>query len=96
MIKLRSKIVYFLFPILLLIGAYILIGSAGSPAESKDLKGLTSHATTISLDPPNDLNFAGEIVPLRDFDVQERLDKELIRYIYYHSATIMNIKRASR
>ena len=96
MIKLRSKIVYFLFPVLLLIGAYILIGSAGSPQESRDLKGLTSHATTISLDPPNDLNFAGEIVPLQDFDVQERLDKELIRYIYYHSATIMNIKRAAR
>lgn len=95
MIKLRSKIIYFLFPVLLLIGAIALVGSSGSP-DSADLKGLTSHATTITLDPPNDLNFAGEIVPLHDFDVQERLDKELIRYIYYHSATIMNIKRAAR
>ncbi len=95
MIKLRSKIIYFLVPVLLLIGAIALVGSAGSP-EAEDLKGLTSHATTITLNPPNDLNFAGEIVPLHDFDVQERLDKELIRYIYYHSATIMNIKRAAR
>lgn len=95
MIKLRSKIVYFLFPVLLLIGAIALVGTSGSP-ESQDLRGLSSHATTITLDPPNDLNFAGEIVPLHDFDVQERLDKELIRYIYYHSATIMNIKRAAR
>jgi len=95
MIKFRSKVIYFLVPILLIVGSVILVGSS-DPAESKDLKGLTRNATTISLDPPNDLNFAGEIVPLHDFDVQERLDKELIRYIYYHSATIMNIKRASR
>lgn len=95
MIKFRSKVVYFLVPILLIVGSVILVGSS-DPADSQDLKGLTRNATTISLDPPNDLNFAGEIVPLHDFDVQERLDKELIRYIYYHSATIMNIKRASR
>ncbi len=96
MIKLRSKIIYFLAPVVLLVGALILVGSTSSPDSSAQLKNLSSNATTISLDPPGDLNFAGEIVPLHDFDVQERLDKELIRYIYYHSATIMNIKRAAR
>lgn len=96
MIKLRSKIIYFIVPIGLLVGALILVGSTGTPANTDQLKNLSSNATTISLDPPDDLNFAGEIVPLHDFDVQERLDKELIRYIYYHSATIMNIKRAAR
>lgn len=95
MSKFKSKIIYFLAPVLLLIGGIIFVGSSGAN-DHENLKGLTSHATTISLDPPNDLNFAGEIVPLHDFDVQERLDKELIRYIYYHSATIMNIKRAAR
>lgn len=80
---------------LLLGGGIVLVGSVRSENNSA-LKTLSTHATTISLDPPNDLNFAGEIVPLRDFDIQERLDKELIRYIYYHSATIMNIKRAAR
>lgn len=95
MVKLRSKIIYVLAPLMLLIGGIILVGSSNS-TDNENLKGLTSHATTITLDPPNDLNFAGEIVPLHDFDVQERLDKELIRYIYYHSATIMNIKRAAR
>lgn len=95
MVKLRSKIIYILAPVMLLVGGIILVGSSGA-TDSEHLKGLTSHATTISLDPPDDLNFAGEIVPLQDFDVQERLDKELIRYIYYHSATIMNIKRAAR
>ncbi len=96
MIKLLTRIAYFLLPALLLIGAVTLVGSSPEPVGPEGLKQLASHATTITLDPPNDLNFAGEIVPLHDFDVQERLDKELIRYIYYHSATIMNIKRAAR
>ena len=96
MIKLRSKIIYFVAPLALFAGAIFLVASTSSPTSSDQLKNLSNSATTISLDPPGDLNFAGEIVPLHDFDVQERLDKELIRYIYYHSATIMNIKRASR
>lgn len=95
MIKLRSKIIYLLVPIGLIIGSIVLVGSSNS-SDTAHLKRLGTHATTVSLDPPDDLNFAGEIVPLHDFDVQERLDKELIRYIYYHSATIMNIKRAAR
>ncbi len=95
MATIRTKILYFLLPMLLLGGGIILVGSVGSENNSA-LKNLSTQATTISLDPPNDLNFAGEIVPLREFDIQERLDKELIRYIYYHSATIMNIKRAAR
>ena len=95
MATIRTKILYFLLPMLMLGGGIILIGSVRSENNSA-LKNLSTQATTISLDPPNDLNFAGEIVPLRDFDIQERLDNELIRYIYYHSATIMNIKRAAR
>lgn len=95
MIHLRSKIIYFLVPLALVVGAIALVGSSNS-SDTAHLKRLGTHATTISLDPPDDLNFAGEIVPLHDFDVQERLDNQLIRYIYYHSASIMNIKRAAR
>ncbi|MEM7035984.1 MAG: lytic transglycosylase domain-containing protein [Bacteroidota bacterium] len=95
MSSIRTKIIYFLLPVSLLGVGIILVGSVKNDDNSA-LAGLATQATTVSLDPPNDLNFAGEIVPLHDFDVKERLDKELIRYIYYHSATIMNIKRAAR
>jgi hypothetical protein len=93
--SIKTKLIYFIMPFLLLFGAVILVGSVKNDDNGR-LRGLATQATTISLDPPNDMNFAGEIVPLRDFDVRERLDNELIRYIYYHSATIMNIKRAAR
>ena len=49
---------------------------------------------------PVDLNrsfsFAGEALPMENFDVKERLDRELMRNSYYHSKTILNIKRANR
>jgi len=61
-----------------------------------DLKYVSEHLTVISAEPPPDLHFCGERVPLENFDVKERLDQELQRNVYYHSSTIMMIKRASR
>lgn len=93
--SLRTKIIYFAVPFLILVGALALVGYVNSEDNSY-LKPMAENLTKVSLDPPNDVNFAGELVPTRDFEVKERLDKELIRYIFYHSATIVNIKRANR
>jgi len=42
-------------------------------------------------------DFGGEILPTHEnFDVRERLDQELLRNAYYHSNTILNIKKANR
>ncbi len=49
---------------------------------------------SISLD--KEFSFAGEIVPTQNFDVRERLDRELLRDAYWHSSTVLSIKRASR
>jgi len=40
--------------------------------------------------------FAGENVPTSNFDVKERLDRELLRNAYYHSNTMLNLKKAKR
>ena len=45
---------------------------------------------------PDTLSFAGERVPLENFDTRESLERELIMSAYRHSSTIMIIKRASR
>ena len=49
---------------------------------------------------PVDLNkpfdFAGEPLPMDNFDVRERLDRELIVNSYRHSSTILNMKKAAR
>jgi hypothetical protein len=48
----------------------------------------------IPLDKP--FSFAGESVPMENFDIRERLDLELLRNAYWHSNTILSIKRAKR
>ena len=41
-------------------------------------------------------SFAGEDVPVSDFDVRERLDRELITNTFYHSSTQWLLKHKSR
>ncbi len=45
---------------------------------------------------PDHLDFAGEGVPLDNFEVKERMDREFIVNTYYHSYVILAIKRANR
>ncbi len=40
--------------------------------------------------------FAGEPVPIQNFDVKERLDRELLVNTYWHSNTILCLKAAKR
>ncbi|MBK8945833.1 MAG: lytic transglycosylase domain-containing protein [Ignavibacteriae bacterium] len=45
---------------------------------------------------PDELEFCGEKVPLENFEVYERLDREFIVNTYWHSLMILTIKRANR
>lgn len=45
---------------------------------------------------PSEMNFAGELVPTADNDVSERLDREMVTNMNYHSNTTLVIKRANR
>lgn len=45
---------------------------------------------------PDEVTFAGERLPLENFDTRESLDRELLVSAYRHSSTILIIKRANR
>lgn len=45
---------------------------------------------------PDSLSFAGERVPLKDEDIRERLERELIGNCYKHSATLIILKREGK
>lgn len=45
---------------------------------------------------PNEVYLFGEKVPLENFEVYERLDRELVVNTYWHSSTILALKRAAR
>ncbi len=41
-------------------------------------------------------NFAGEKLPMGNFDVYERLERELLVNTYWHSSTLLNLKASTR
>ncbi len=45
---------------------------------------------------PDEAFFAGERIPLENFEVRERLDRELIISTYWHSSMLIYLKRANR
>ena len=45
---------------------------------------------------PLHLTFAGEEVPMKYFDVRERLERELSVNVFWHSNTFISLKRANR
>ena len=49
-----------------------------------------------SVDVNKTYRFAGESVPMDNFDAVERLDRELLVNSYWHSSTVLNIKSSSR
>jgi len=58
---------------------------------------ITENESRITSPPiPDSLEFCGEKVPLEDFDVYERIDREFLVNAYWHSATLLYFKRANR
>jgi membrane-bound lytic murein transglycosylase D len=49
-----------------------------------------------SVDINRAFDFAGEALPMSNFDVQERLDREFLVNTYWHSNTMLNIKNANK
>ncbi|MBN2274503.1 MAG: transglycosylase SLT domain-containing protein [Bacteroidales bacterium] len=45
---------------------------------------------------PDEMTFAGEPVPLKNFDTRESLDKELLVNAYWHSHTLLVLKKTKR
>lgn len=56
--------------------------------------GLPQQVRSVDLSGPFD--FAGEEIPVDNFDVRERLDQELLRNAYFHRNTILLLKRRAR
>lgn len=49
-----------------------------------------------AVDIPTEADFAGETVPLDLYWVHEALDRELLTNVYWHSSTLLMLKRANR
>ncbi|MTB52160.1 lytic transglycosylase domain-containing protein [Lewinella sp. W8] len=85
-----------------LAGWLVLASSNGQPAAppvaevttNADEGQLPQKVRPVDLDRPFD--FAGEALPMENFDVRERLDQELLRNAYFHRNTLLLLKRTTR
>lgn len=86
----------FLALILLAVGvsSYLPKGSIGNDANSGENMYLTQNVSGVNLD--RNFDFAGEDLPMDQFDIRERLEKEILVNSYLHASTLLKIKRSSR
>lgn len=98
----NSKSFYFLLGVALTLAAGILSASIFLPydllasSNNNPDEQFPQEYKIISPRIPDYMEFAGERVPLENFDVYERIDREFIVNTYFHSSTILALKRANR
>lgn len=90
--KMTTKLFGFVIFVLILNACQ---GQGANPTIEQNSKvSLNGHFRMPDL--PNQMDFAGEIIDLSDFDIRERLDKELHAIVFYHNLIIGYFKRANR
>lgn len=66
------------------------------PTDLNTQKEFNNEYRVYALNLPEQVNFAGEELPLNDPDVHERLDRELLVNTYWQSNTLLMFKRAHK
>jgi hypothetical protein len=77
----------------------MLIGLLLSGTFTEDRKAVeefNAYYRIYGINMPEYISFAGQRVPLNDFDVAERYDRELLTNVYWQSQTLLLLKRANR
>lgn len=100
--KKKSKINYFFYGALSVIGILFIAtnlfftNNVIGVIDTNSNKPFPQDYKIISPKIPENVSIFGEGVPLENFEVYERVDRELLVNTYWHSATILAIKRAAR
>jgi hypothetical protein len=82
--------------VLVLASAVFLFLSAGSEENDLWSARFQKQYGVYALPLPSTLDFAGEKVPLQDYDIRERLDRELLVNTYFQSQTLLFLKRVNK
>jgi membrane-bound lytic murein transglycosylase D len=89
-----SGIAVLIFILLMLIREDL--GFSKSNDEKNNRKDPKNTYAIFPTDIPDNLEFAGEPVPLKQIDIRESLDREILVNTYFQSQTLLYIKRANR
>ena len=75
---------------------YMFWPSSEQPRSESQPSTENHHHAITAVAIPAQLEFAGEPVPLQEADVRERIDRELLVNTFWHSNTLLSMKRANR
>jgi len=97
----KSNFYYFFLGIIITIGLIffaitLFFADNTTNANSNPDENFPQGYRIVSPEMPNYLEFAGEKIPTENFEVLERMEREFLSNTYWHSATILAIKRANR
>lgn len=81
---------------IVLIGAISIHAVQDAPTEERMENERMNEYGVYTLPMPENLDFAGESVPVEIPDVYERMDRELLVNTYWHSNTFLLLKRAAK
>ena len=91
----RNKVVFSILCSIALFSLFVFFKNSES-ADQEYTKHLSKNYQVYSLSIPNKLDFCKENVPLSRNDTKEMIDRELLSNTYWHSNTILSIKRANK
>lgn len=96
--KQKNALVFIFFIAGIVAWAGVLISASDKDAlpENAPVKTIKKGYKIKSYPIPEQITFAGEVIPIQRFDVREKFDRELVSNVYFHSNTILLIKRANR
>ncbi len=91
----KDKIVYYFFGFITAAIIFLLFGLTPDDSRVDSVESQQGYKI-VSPKFSTNLDFAGEEVPLQNFEVKERIDREILVNTYWHSATLLALKRANR
>jgi len=98
MLKIKNKLYYLLsgFALAVLLLFIFNFDSPNSSTSKNSGTEFPHNYKVVSPYVPEQLDFCGEDVPLENIDVRERVEREFIVQTYYHSASVLYLKRLNR
>jgi hypothetical protein len=92
----KTKLHYFFTGIVFAMGPLFILSNLFFTENNLSINDYPQGYRIINPEIPEYLEFAGERIPTENFDVSERIEREFITNTYWHSSTILAIKRANR
>ncbi|NDW19494.1 lytic transglycosylase domain-containing protein [Dysgonomonas sp. 216] len=92
-----KKYIYIIVPavIVCLLGFFFLSSESSKNAPT-DRRAPVVASMTVSVEVPDEVFFADEKFEMSRYDMHERFDREINSFTYWHSSTLLLIKRANR